>query len=259
MQITLLGSGNVATTIGQLCRKAGHDIVQVYGRNPVTTQNLAKTLGAEPAFTWDSIQHHADIYIAALPDTIIPALHLHLNLSKGMVVHTAGAVPMLALAGVARNFGVLYPLQSLKAEETPPAHVPFLVDGNTPEDKTLLLDFAGTLSPKVAFANDVQRLNLHLAAVWVNNFTNYLFTEAWEICQEKGVDFNMLLPLMEHTVERLKTYPPSSMQTGPALRGDLITIEKHLELLDNRPEAAALYRLLSDAIAGYHGKVSQKK
>jgi predicted short-subunit dehydrogenase-like oxidoreductase (DUF2520 family) len=111
------------------------------------------------------------------------------------------------------------------------------------------MDFAATLSNKVAAANDVQRLNLHLAAVWVNNFTNYLFTEAWEICREKGVDFNMLLPLMEHTVERLKTYPPAAMQTGPALRGDHSTMEKHLDLLADRPESATLYHLLSEAIA----------
>ncbi len=259
MQIVLLGSGNVATAIGQLCSKAGHSVVQVYGRNPETSHKLANILGAKSVDSWERITHMADLYIAALPDSFLPMLNQHLTLPKGMVVHTAGAVPMLSLAGVARNFGVLYPLQSLKTEENLPDNIPFLVDGNTPEDKTLLTDFAATLSPNVAVANDVQRLNLHLAAVWVNNFTNYLFTEAWEICREKGVDFRMLLPLMEHTVERLKHHPPATMQTGPALRGDYITMEKHLDLLADRPESATLYQTISDAIIRYHHKDTPKR
>jgi predicted short-subunit dehydrogenase-like oxidoreductase (DUF2520 family) len=116
------------------------------------------------------------------------------------------------------------------------------------------MDFAATLSPIVSAANDEQRLYLHLAAVWVNNFSNYLFTEASDICRENGVDFNMLLPLMEHTVWRLHLSPPASMQTGPAVRGDIKTMERHLNLLSEKPLAGKIYELLSEAIAQYHTK-----
>lgn len=133
------------------------------------------------------------------------------------------------------------------------------MDGNSPHDKEQVLAFAQTLSPQVAFANDEQRLNLHLAAVWANNFTNYLLTEAWEICREKRVDFKLLLPLINHTVQRLDTYAPADMQTGPAIRGDFPTMERHLHLLANRPISSEIYRLLSEAISNYYRQPKGQK
>lgn len=252
MRICLIGSGNTATVLGKLCKHAGHVVVQVFGRNKDTAEKLAESLEAEAVLSWQQITRDADIYLIALPDNMLSNVHEYLRVTKGIVVHTAGSVSMEVLKEVAPNYGVLYPLQSLKTSESHIGKIPFLIDGNTIENKTLLMDFASTLSSIVSIANNEQRLYLHLAAVWVNNFSNYLFTEAWDICQEKGVDFNMLLPLMEHTVGRLKFSPPAAMQTGPSIRGDQNTIERHLNLLSGKPRAQELYRTLSEVIANYH-------
>jgi len=48
MQIVLIGSGNAATALGHLCHLGGNKILQVFGRNRVTTEELAKVLDAEP-------------------------------------------------------------------------------------------------------------------------------------------------------------------------------------------------------------------
>ncbi|MCU0388775.1 MAG: DUF2520 domain-containing protein [Chitinophagaceae bacterium] len=257
MKICLLGSGNTATVLGHLSKKAGHEVLQVFGRNKDTTQNLADSLGCNAAFSWEDVMKDADIYIIALPDTVLPTVYQNLQLKKGIAVHTAGSVSIDVLKGVCQNYGVLYPLQSLRASEKQSPDIPFLIDGNTVEDKTLLMDFASGLSPMVSLANDEQRLNLHLAAVWVNNFSNHLFTLAWEFCNQNGADFKMLLPLMEHTVGRLHFSSPPSVQTGPAIRGDFATIEKHLGVLAGKPEMAALYRQLSDAIISYYARAKK--
>lgn len=254
MQIVLIGSGNAATALGHLCFRGGHKILQVFGRNRQTTTELALALEAEPVFAWDAITREANLYIVALPDSVVPTIHEHFNLKKGLVVHTAGAVPMDSLKMVAANYGVLYPLQSLHKKLMAYSNIPLLVDGNTPEDKTLIADFAATLSGKVAYANDEQRVKMHVAAVWVNNFTNHLYTIASDFCTREGLNFSLLMPMMDQTVNRLHEGKPADFQTGPAIRGDKETMEKHLTLLEGMPEAQALYRQLSAAIEAYHKK-----
>ena len=252
MQIVLIGSGNAATALGHLCHRGGNKIMQVFGRNSGTTIELAKVLEAEPVFAWEAITHEADLYIVALPDSVVPTVHEHFTLQKGLVVHTAGAVPMDALKKVARNYGVLYPLQSLHKKLMAYSNIPLLVDGNTIEDKTLIADFAATLSGKVAYANDEQRAKMHVAAVWVNNFANHLYTISWDYCTREGLDFTLLLPMMEQTVNRIHFGKPADFQTGPAIRGDEQTMQKHLALLEGMPGAQGLYSQLSFAIAAYH-------
>ncbi|HSK13974.1 MAG TPA: Rossmann-like and DUF2520 domain-containing protein [Phnomibacter sp.] len=255
MNIVLIGSGNTAHALGRMCRRSGHEILQVFGRNAAKVPVLASELEAMPVIgRWEMISPDADLYVVALPDQFLPELHQYFSPARGMVVHTAGSVPLSVLDKVSHDHGVLYPLQSLRAEVLHYSNIPLIVDGNTPENKTLLGDFAATLSGQVVYAGDEQRLHMHLAAVWVSNFTNYLYTIAWDICHQKGVDFRVLLPLMEHTVGRLHHFTPSEMQTGPAIRGDANTIGRHLELLHNDAKTRELYQLLSDAIAQYHRK-----
>jgi predicted short-subunit dehydrogenase-like oxidoreductase (DUF2520 family) len=252
MKIVIIGSGNAATALGHLSHRGNHHVLQVFGRNKLTTDALAAAIEAEPVYNWNLIRRDADIYIVALPDTVIPEIHTHFTLEKGLVVHTAGAVSMHALSKVARNYGILYPLQSLHKNVLAYSHIPLLVDGNTPEDKTLIADFAATLSGKVAYANDGDRAKLHVAAVWVNNFTNHLYTIAWDYCHQQGLDFTLLLAMMEQTVSRLAIGKPADFQTGPAIRGDKVTIDKHIALLKDTPEAQELYKTLSAAIEKYY-------
>lgn len=249
MQVVIIGSGNVGSALGHACRRANHSIAQVYSRSPDHAGSLAIAIDAQPVCDWKKITPDADIYIVALPDAMLATLHTYFQIKKGCIVHTAGAVSVDTLKSVGRNYGVLYPLQSLHKNLMAYSNIPLLVDGNTIEDKTFIMDFAATLSSKVAYANDEERLKLHITAVWVNNFPNYLYTIAHDLCRHFGVDFSMLLPLMEHTVGRLHFGAPADFQTGPAIRGDVETMEKHLEIMKDFPDYKQLYVVLSEAIA----------
>lgn len=251
MKIVLLGSGNVATCLGRLCISANHYIVQVFGRNIASVEKLAKETKAQPITDWAAIDRHADFYIAALSDGALADLADKLQLQNGVIVHTAGAVSMQVLSGVSKNYGVLYPLQSLRKEIVYYQHIPLLIDGNTPDDKTLIANFAGTLSNTISYVNDADRLRLHLAAVLVSNFTNHLFTLANDFCFQEKIDFNLLLPLMEHTVSRLGSFSPNQLQTGPATRNDATTIQKHLNLLKKNPKTAYMYEIMTQSIRDY--------
>lgn len=254
MEVVIIGSGNVGTALGHACHRANHKLLQVFSRNIAHAEILAKALEAQPIDDWQLITPDADIYLVALPDTIIPLLHNFFHIDRGMVVHTAGAVSVHTLQKVSRNYGVLYPLQSLSKNMVAYSNIPILVDGNTIEDKTLIADFAATLSGKVAYADDEERMKLHVAGVWVNNFTNHMYTIAYELCNHYNVDFSLLLPMMEHSVGRLHFAPPASFQTGPAVRGDKETVETHLALMKDFPAYQALYSKLSETIYNYYIK-----
>jgi succinylglutamate desuccinylase len=58
--------------------------------------------------------------------------------------------------------------------------------------------------------------------------------------------------MMEQTVNRIHVGKPADFQTGPAIRGDEQTMQKHLALLEGMPGAQDLYSQLSSAIAAYH-------
>jgi predicted short-subunit dehydrogenase-like oxidoreductase (DUF2520 family) len=168
------------------------------------------------------------------------------------VVHTAGAVPASVLESVSANSGVLYPLQSLRTAIRPFPETPLLIDALRKEDLPIIEAFARTISDQVQQADDSTRLKLHVAGTLVNNFTNYLYTQAARFCREEAIDFSLLLPLIRETAERVSRFPPEQMQTGPAVRGDRLTIEKHLNILFKYQDIKELYNLFTIKIEDFY-------
>jgi predicted short-subunit dehydrogenase-like oxidoreductase (DUF2520 family) len=252
MKIVLLGAGNVADVLGKMAQDAGHTVLQVYNRTPTKATAISKNLGAEAIDNLSLLTHSADLYVVAVADSAIESLVQNLELSKGMLVHTAGSVPLSALLPASKNIGVLYPLQSLRSGRMPAAPFPLLVDANTPDGLQWLTDFASSLSPIVYPANDEKRLRLHLSAVVVNNFSNHLYTLAKDYCTQHELDFGLLIPLIKETADRLETGDPTGWQTGPAIRNDEATLQQHLQLLESNPTLAHIYRLFSDSIRQYY-------
>src|SRR6476661_7567421 len=196
MRIVLLGSGNVATVLGRLFTASGQAIEQVYSRNPEHASTLASELQATSTHQPNQIYHDADLYVAALSDTALYDLASILTLKKGLLVHTAGSVPMDVLAPCAVNYGVLYPLQSLRKDMQTRPEIPFMIEANTADDLCLLEEFAYTLSSQVTKTSSDSRLKWHIAAVMVSNFTNLLYTVTEDYCRKEGLDFLQLKPLI---------------------------------------------------------------
>lgn len=252
MKTVIIGSGNIATVLGETIAAAGHPILQVVARNETRAAKLAGALGCPWTTRYSDVIKTADLYLAALSDTALETLGGHLALPGKLVVHTAGAVPAAALSAVTDRYGVLYPLQSLRASIRPFPPFPLLVDAADPEDIGALEAFAKTFSAQVRPANDSTRLKLHLAAILSNNFSNYLYTLAEKYCREEKIDFSLLVPLIRETADRLDRYAPEDSQTGPARRGDRNTIERHLELLDKHKELRKLYELFTIQIEEHY-------
>jgi len=254
MKIGIIGSGNVATVMGRKVSKAGHKIIQVISRNEGHAQLLAKELNCGYASSFDDLNRDGDLYMVAISDSSLLELDKHLSLEKKMIVHTAGSVSKNVLGKISKNYGVLYPLQSLRKENENIPEIPLLVDANTAENLTLIYDFAKTISNDVRHSNDEERLKLHVGAIIVNNFTNHLYALTENYCKKENVDFKLLLPLINETASRLHFFSPTELQTGPAARNDKLTIEKHLALLKDHPALKRIYELMTESILANKGQ-----
>ena len=252
MKVVIIGSGNVATVLARRMLTAGHEISQVISRNKKHAGQLAKELKCGYASALEEIRPDADIYMIADSDTSLPEIANTLFLDKKLVVHTAGSVPKDILRNISRNYGVLYPLQSLRREIETIPEIPILVDGNTPDDLEMIYDFAKTISGHVEIADDEERSKLHVGAIIVNNFTNHLYRLTEEYCKQEQINFQLLLPLIYETASRLKAFSPGEVQTGPAARNDSQTIEKHIKLLGSYPDLQKIYRLMTASIIEHY-------
>lgn len=251
MNIVLLGSGNVATHLGKALAGAGYDVLQVYSPTATNAQSLAGELAAEAIDDISSVTADADLYVIAVKDDAIEQVAAQLPASlSGTVVHTAGSVGVSVLAAHATRYGVLYPVQTFsKAKPVDFSLIPVAVEASDDATYQQLAQLAGSLSSRVFLCASHQRLALHVAAVFACNFTNHLYAIGADILHNHGLDFDLLRPLILETAEKAMQYRPEDVQTGPAARGDVHTMQRHLAALDGHPDLATLYKIISDHIS----------
>jgi predicted short-subunit dehydrogenase-like oxidoreductase (DUF2520 family) len=248
MKVVMVGAGNVATILSRLITQNNHTISQVISRNIYHARELADKFGATYTDFAGEFDLSADLFIIATTDASLTDNFANFHTGDKLVVHTAGSVSKEVLQKMSSNYGVLYPLQSLRKEleEIPP--IPFLVDGNNDGTRVWLKEFALTLSGNVSEATDEERLKLHTAAVIVSNFTNHLYAIAEDFCGKEHVNFDLLKPLIMETAHRIEHASPTEVQTGPAVRKDIHTLDKHLRTLSPHPKLRTTYMRLTDSI-----------
>lgn len=249
--IVIVGSGRIASHLGRRLKGKGLPVAQVISRTPAHAQELATPLRAEWSDDYAAARPDADWVIIAVRDDAVEevAARLAPAVPDALVTHTSGATPGKALAPYFRRYGVFYPLQSFSLERMPVwSKIPFCVDAAAESDVLFLKKIAKTIGNLVYRVNDEQRALLHVAAVFANNFANHCFALAERLLEEKDLPFELLHPLMEETLAKALQDSPARMQTGPALRGDSETVQRHLALLADHPDWQALYAQLSRSI-----------
>lgn len=248
MKIVFLGAGNVATHLAWALKEKGHEIVQIYSRTELSAQELALQLDTDFC-TSPALLKEADMYIYALSDNALQSVIQQVKITSGIHVHTAGSVNMNIFGNKFQNYGVLYPLQTFsKAKEVDFGEVPIFVEGNNDNSSNELFSLANNLTNKAFKANSNQRIQLHIAAVFACNFSNYFYTLASDILENQALPFDILKPLILETAIKIQTLQPLDAQTGPARRHDTTTMERHLEMIAD-PQIKKIYSELSNLIS----------
>ena len=250
MNIVCIGSGNIATHLSKAFFSLGHHISQIYSHTSANAKALAEVVMAD-SFT-DNIHDllvSADLYIIAVSDKALQQIVENLpNKLQGLVVHTSGATDINVLDKF-ENYGVIYPPQSInKNIETDLAKIPFCIEANSEKNLDRLLGIMEEISSHNLPCSSHQRLALHISAVLVNNFTNSLYQIAYDILAEQNLSFDLLKPIISETAEKIKNHIPKDVQTGPAIRNDQITINKHLQFLSNSKDISKIYQDLTEFI-----------
>lgn len=251
IDLVILGTGNVATHFFDAFSASENiHVKQVYNHSEKSLSPFREK--TEVTTSLENLKD-ADIYLLALKDDVIPEISAQLESKKGIIAHTSGAVSIEVLNNCKRP-GVFYPLQTFsKKIPLNNSEVPICVEAKFPEDLEILKNLAEEISGKAYEISSPQRKRLHLAAVFVCNFVNHLYVIGEKICEEHGIPFEILQPLILETAERVKTASPEELQTGPAIRKDKNTINAHLELLSNA-ENKEIYQILTHSIQSLHGK-----
>jgi len=226
ISVLLVGKGNVAKHL--------HDTFLSID-NIVFTQISSRDLKNIPK---------ADITIIAVSDDAIAEVSS--KIKNTFVVHTSGACSINELKNTT-NKGVFYMLQTFsKDKKVDFNEVPFCLEAENKKDEEQLKELANLIGEKIYSINSEQRKALHVAAVFVNNFTNYMYNIGSDICKEHQVPFDILLPLIKETASKIETLSPEKAQTGPAIRKDKTTIKNHLDLLNK--EQQKIYKIITKSI-----------
>ncbi len=250
VKVIILGGGNVAYHLtNNMLKNKAIKVVQVYNRS---IEKLNYLKNKVPITANLSELKDAAIYIISVSDNAISNLSEKLNLKNKLVVHTSGSIAINVLKSTS-NKGVFYPLQSFsKGREISFLEIPICIEAENTKDLALLEKLAKSISKNTFQINSKQRKNLHVAAVFVNNFVNHLYQIGNDICTKNNVPFAILQPLIKETALKINTLSPFNAQTGPAKRNDIKTIEKHIEMLPKNQQE--IYTLLTKSIHKTYGK-----
>ena len=250
--VTIIGAGNVGWHMARAFHQTGIDVLDVVSGTQQHAEELAKMVSGIPRTEIDEIERLPDLFLVCVNDDLLQEIIDKFSGTETLVAHTSGSTGIEIFQNRVKNYGVFYPLQTFtRGNEMAYDSIPFLVEGASPLIVQQFKVLANRISGIVYEANSGARCKMHIAAVFACNFNNHLAAIAKDLLTEAGLKFELLRPLIEETIRKLLTMDPASAQTGPAVRNDMKTIDKHINTLKGRPEEQQLYHLLTDNIIRY--------
>lgn len=252
MNVSIIGSGNLAWHLAPALDNTDYPVKEVYSRNRKNAKALVERLyHGEVKDSLDFSLSPSSVFIMAVSDDVIPDVASQLVLPEdAILVHTSGAQPLDILVSAATDrIGVLYPLQTFtKNKKVDFAEIPFFIESEDAETEAILVKMAKAVSRNVYKISAAQRVALHVAAVFASNFTNHMIAISRDIMAESKLEFEWMKPLLTETVSKCLALGPDKAQTGPARRGDLEILDKHMDFLRYDEALSEIYKVVSQHI-----------
>jgi predicted short-subunit dehydrogenase-like oxidoreductase (DUF2520 family) len=253
--ISFAGAGKVASALCRKINEAGIKIDLIVSLSEENGESLARSVGA----SWSRELEYpvsTDLIIVAVPDHKLGDVLKNIKCRPDtLVVHTAGSIGLELFPEHLSHNGVLYPLQTFSTDRKVDfTDLPFLLESSDEQSAAMLEELVLIIGGKGCFLSTGNRIMLHLAAVFICNFTNHMLTCGNLVAEKAGIPFEIFYPLLKETVSKAIELGPEKSQTGPAVRNDQNTIGKHLELLSFSPELKKLYMELTNSITNYYNK-----
>jgi predicted short-subunit dehydrogenase-like oxidoreductase (DUF2520 family) len=223
MHIAIVGAGRAGLSFAIALRDVGYDVTVVHHDEPLHFPT-------------------ADVVLLCVPDDAISDTAVRVTPHDQVVAHVSGSVSLDALAPHAR-VGSLHPLMVLPSGEVGAARlrgVTMCVSGDA-----VLADIAHALEARIITVDEHQRTLYHATASVAANHLVVLMGQVSRLAEAAGLALEDFLPLAQQALADVQSVGPAAALTGPASRGDLGTIDAHLNAL--APEERATYVALANA------------
>ena len=252
MDVSVIGSGNLAWHLAPALDNVGYPVREVFSLHAKHAKALVGRLyQADLKDSLDFSDSPSKLFIIAVSDDAIKEVVQEIILPEdSILVHTSGSQPIDVLGfAAAANTGVFYPLQTFsKQKKVDFKDIPIFVESEVDVVSKVLVKMGKAISKKVKQISSEDRKALHVAAVFASNFSNHMLTLSKQIAENNGIDFEVLKPLIAETLTKSINLGPENAQTGPAKRGDMEILDRHLEFLRDDKRVAEIYRIISQNI-----------
>jgi len=245
--LALIGAGKLGTSLALALQQKGYKIIAVADVNEGAAREAAQALGAPLSATDPAAAaKEADLVILAVPDSAVKAVAENLAakqaFKKGQIVcHTSGFLPAGILVSL-KLFGVytlsLHPFVSIskkmQADRLSGAY--FALEGDAvaveqaKEIVAALDGFSLTIKPQ-------DKPLYHAAGAMASYLAVALWLGSEQALIKSGVDEEsagqMVTSMLHSLEENIKQDGLLASLTGPIMRGDLATVQGHLQALKN--------------------------
>ena len=253
-KVAIIGTGNLSFHMSPLIDTIHFlELKYFVSRNFENSQRFADKFNCTPLRSVAEIPRDIDIVFIWTSDDQISSLSVQMAQSLGqetILAHSSGTKSPKIIDDYFENRGVMWPIQSFSQNDNnlDLRHVPICIQGSNSHSVLTMRKISDEISEKVIEVSNQQKGQLHLASVISNNFTNHLFHISRILLEDKDLDFKLLLPLINKTVEKIQIMDPKEAQTGPAIRKDKRTMARHRRILKSYPNMRSIYLYVSKSI-----------
>jgi predicted short-subunit dehydrogenase-like oxidoreductase (DUF2520 family) len=255
--IGIVGAGKVGSTLARLWHSAGFTIAAVYSRGDAKKM-LASKVNSLVVDRADKVVERSDLVVLSVPDGMIRAVAEEIttvDLSAKAIVHVSGALGAEQLASLGMRgamTGSLHPVFPFASVEESLTRLPgssFAIEAESPTLQSWLRELVAALDGQIIVVPPGKKALYHAALVIASNYTVVLYGTAERLLTQLGGSQeairNALQGLIAATLSNLAAYRAAQALTGPLVRGDLATLEAHMNALKQMPDVAELYRVIA--------------
>jgi predicted short-subunit dehydrogenase-like oxidoreductase (DUF2520 family) len=253
-KLGFIGAGPVGTAFAVNLSQRGYQIIGIFDIIREAAQRFANDVpGCRVYDQAQELADSADMVFITTPDDIIPRVADELKWRAGQsAVHCSGASTVHSLNHAMEQgatVGSIHPCQTFAGREQAIANLPgstFAIEADEPLKKTLT-EIAKALDGDWVYLTSEDKALYHAAACIACNYFYTLVKIATDLWQNFGKSTEeatrAYIPLLQGSVNNIANVGFPGCLTGPIARGDVKTIQRHLEALEKyAPDILPLYK-----------------
>lgn len=255
MKIGIIGAGRLGVTMGKYLRDAGLTVVGFYNKTKEHAIEAAKFTDTNYFSDLEKLVQASDTLFVATPDGVIAeiwdCIALY-DLTGKIVCHFSGSLSSHVFSGIEETGASgcsIHPMYAFsdKFHSYEQFHTACLVAEGEESARQVMGRLFRDLGHTVLTIRAEDKVKYHVAAAMISNDMIALLQTVLQLLEQCGFDgqdsLRLLTPIIHNNVDNMLQAGPKQALTGPIERGDVQTVQKHLQALQGT-QADEVYRVL---------------